>query len=42
VITKPKSVQIAIQNIKDGIGRLASKDGKYNGKDSHIESLKKN
>jgi hypothetical protein len=34
-------IQLAIQNIKDGIGRLASKGGKYNGKDSHIESLKK-
>ena len=34
-------VQIAIQNIKDGIGRLANKSGKNNGEDSHIESLKK-
>lgn len=34
-------VQIAIQNIKDGIGRLANKSGKNNSEDSHIESLKK-
>jgi len=34
-------VQLAIQNIKDGIGRLANKSGKNNDKDSHIESLKK-
>jgi hypothetical protein len=34
-------VQIAIQNMKDGIGRLANKSGKNNGEDGHIESLKK-